>query len=244
MVKGKTSKGRQKIEIKPIENDQARQVCFSKRRQGLFKKASELSILCGAVVGTVVFSAVGRAFSFGHPSFDEVVNRFLNPAAPDVPALGSASNDNPQVADTVNKLNMEYLELEQSLESEKNRKERLLEATEKEMGEPFMQWLNANIMELGLDELQAFQKKLDDIHDIVKEKVNKVMVEGRQIPGSRPQPRMEIGSSSHSANPMASTAPSSSIALIDGFEVVNDPLLSRAHGVGGLGNFPNNQNHG
>ncbi|RCV10121.1 hypothetical protein SETIT_2G086800v2 [Setaria italica] len=246
MVKGQKSKGRQKIEIKPIENDQARQVCFSKRRQGLFKKASELSILCGAMVGTVVFSAIGRAFSFGHPSFDEVVNRFLNPVAPDVPAAGDASNDNvgPPVTDTVHKLNMEYLELEQSLESEKKRKERLQEATEKEMGEPMMQWLNANIMELGLDELQAFQKKLEEIHDIVKEKVNKVMVEGRQTPGSLPQPPMEMGSTSQSANPMASTAPSSSIALIDGFEAVNDPLLSGVHGVGGLGNVPNNQTHG
>ncbi|CAN6213565.1 unnamed protein product [Urochloa humidicola] len=246
MVKDrKSSKGRQKIEIKYIENDDARQVCFSKRRQGLFKKASELSILCGAVVGTVVFSQVGRSFSFGHPSIDEVINRFLNPANPDGPASGAPSHGNVgSVSDTVHALSMEYLELEQSLDSEKKRKERLEEATEKEMGGRLMQLLSANILELGPDELQEFEKKLEEIHLIVKEKVNKVMVEGRQTPGLLPQPHMEIGSTSQSANPLASAAPSSSIALIDGIEAVNDPLLSVIHGVGTLGNAPNNQNHG
>ncbi|KAG6518318.1 uncharacterized protein LOC122054891 [Zingiber officinale] len=41
--KRKTSMGRQKIEIKRIESEEARQVCFSKRRAGLFKRANELS---------------------------------------------------------------------------------------------------------------------------------------------------------------------------------------------------------
>ncbi|OEL15826.1 hypothetical protein BAE44_0023156 [Dichanthelium oligosanthes] len=189
MVKPNTSKGKKEVEIKRIENKKARQVCFSKRRQGLFKKASELSILCGAMVGTVVFSEAGsRSFSFGHPSIDDVVNRFLSPVTPDVPASGGASHDNGGlVTDTVHELNIEYLELEQSLESEKKRKERLQEAIEKEMGEPMMRWLNANILELGLDELQEFQKKLEEIDGIVKE-VNKALVEGRQTPGSHAVP--------------------------------------------------------
>ncbi|PAN10334.2 hypothetical protein PAHAL_2G087900 [Panicum hallii] len=246
MEKGsKKSKRRKKIEIKPIEKEGARQACFSKRRQGLFKKASELSILCGAMVAAVVFSASGRSFSFGHPSFDDVVNRFLNPVATDAPAPGGASHGNEgSVTDGVSKLNMEYLELEQSLEAEKKRKERLQEATEKEMGGRVMQWLNANIFELGLDELLEFQTKLEEIQAIVKEKVNEVMVEGRQTPRSLPQPPMEVASTSQSANPnpmASSSAPSSSIALIDGFQVNDDPLLSGGvvHGVGGLGNFPN-----
>ncbi|RLN34459.1 agamous-like MADS-box protein AGL29 [Panicum miliaceum] len=103
---------------------------------------------------------------------------------------------------------MEYLELEQSLEAEKKRKERLQEATEKEMGGRVMQWLNANVFELGLDELEEFQKKLEEIQAIVKEKVNEVMVEGRQAPRSLPQPPMEMASTSQSANPnpMASSS--------------------------------------
>ncbi|CAA6666567.1 unnamed protein product [Spirodela intermedia] len=40
--------GRRKIEIKRIENNEARHVTFSKRRTGLFKKLGELCIHCGA----------------------------------------------------------------------------------------------------------------------------------------------------------------------------------------------------
>ena len=39
----KTSRGRQKIEIKEIKEDSKRHVTFSKRRRGLFKKAAELN---------------------------------------------------------------------------------------------------------------------------------------------------------------------------------------------------------
>ncbi|KAK4340123.1 hypothetical protein RND71_041585 [Anisodus tanguticus] len=44
----KKTQGRRKIAIKPIDNQSGRHVTFSKRRLGLFKKASELCILTGA----------------------------------------------------------------------------------------------------------------------------------------------------------------------------------------------------
>uniref|UniRef100_A0A803L776 MADS-box domain-containing protein n=1 Tax=Chenopodium quinoa TaxID=63459 RepID=A0A803L776_CHEQI len=40
--------GRGKIEIKRIENPSNRQVTYSKRRHGIFKKAEEISVLCDA----------------------------------------------------------------------------------------------------------------------------------------------------------------------------------------------------
>ncbi|KAG0460962.1 hypothetical protein HPP92_020940 [Vanilla planifolia] len=52
----KTSRGRQRIEIKKIEKETARQVAFTKRRQGVMKKASELAALCGAEVVIVTIS--------------------------------------------------------------------------------------------------------------------------------------------------------------------------------------------
>lgn len=55
---------RERIAIRRIDNLAARQVTFSKRRRGLFKKAEELSILCDAEVGLVVFSATGKLFNF------------------------------------------------------------------------------------------------------------------------------------------------------------------------------------
>ncbi|XP_061348622.1 MADS-box protein SVP-like [Gastrolobium bilobum] len=55
---------RRKIKIKKIDNVTARQVTFSKRRRGIFKKAEELSVLCDAEVGLVIFSATGKLFEY------------------------------------------------------------------------------------------------------------------------------------------------------------------------------------
>ena len=62
--------GRGKIEIKRIDNATSRQVTFSKRRSGLFKKAKELAILCDAEVGLIVFSSTGRLYDFAGTRFD------------------------------------------------------------------------------------------------------------------------------------------------------------------------------
>lgn len=55
---------REKIKIKKIDNITARQVTFSKRRRGLFKKAEELSVLCDAEVALIIFSATGKLFEY------------------------------------------------------------------------------------------------------------------------------------------------------------------------------------
>lgn len=55
---------RQKIKIKRIDNSTARQVTFSKRRRGIFKKAEELSVLCDVEVGLIIFSATGKLYEF------------------------------------------------------------------------------------------------------------------------------------------------------------------------------------
>ncbi|KAG8047337.1 hypothetical protein GUJ93_ZPchr0008g12340 [Zizania palustris] len=68
--------GRGKIEIKRIDNSTSRQVTFSKRRSGLFKKARELSILCDAEVGLVVFSSSGRLYNFASTSMKSVIERY------------------------------------------------------------------------------------------------------------------------------------------------------------------------
>ncbi|EPS58809.1 hypothetical protein M569_16006, partial [Genlisea aurea] len=66
---------RQKIEIKKIDNVTARQVAFSKRRRGLFKKAHELSTLCDAEIGLVVFSSTGKLFDYASSSMPELIRR-------------------------------------------------------------------------------------------------------------------------------------------------------------------------
>lgn len=62
--------GRGKIEIKRIENTTNRQVTFCKRRNGLLKKAYELSVLCDAEVALVVFSSRGRLYEYANNRYD------------------------------------------------------------------------------------------------------------------------------------------------------------------------------
>ncbi|XP_009787785.1 agamous-like MADS-box protein AGL62 [Nicotiana tabacum] len=78
MVSKKT-KGRQKIAIKKIENKDDRFATFSKRRTGLYKKASNLVSQCDADIGIVLSSPAGKPFSFFHPTIDVVIARFQNP---------------------------------------------------------------------------------------------------------------------------------------------------------------------
>uniref|UniRef100_A0ACD5XVR4 Uncharacterized protein n=1 Tax=Avena sativa TaxID=4498 RepID=A0ACD5XVR4_AVESA len=60
--------GRGKVELKRIDNKISRQVTFAKRRNGLLKKAYELSVLCDAEVALIIFSTRGRVFEFSTSS--------------------------------------------------------------------------------------------------------------------------------------------------------------------------------
>ncbi|TKY69948.1 MADS-box protein SVP [Spatholobus suberectus] len=67
---------REKIQIKKIDNATARQVTFSKRRRGLFKKAEELSVLCDADVALIIFSSTGKLFEYSSSgSMREILER-------------------------------------------------------------------------------------------------------------------------------------------------------------------------
>ncbi|KAG4159889.1 hypothetical protein ERO13_D02G200900v2 [Gossypium hirsutum] len=66
---------RKRIQIKKIDNVAARQVTFSKRRRGLFKKAHELSVLCDAEIALIVFSATGKLFDYFSTSMEVIERR-------------------------------------------------------------------------------------------------------------------------------------------------------------------------
>ncbi|RWV92529.1 hypothetical protein BHE74_00019039 [Ensete ventricosum] len=83
----KTSKGKQKIELQKIADKNALFISFSKRKNGVFTKASDLSTLCGTDVAVVVFSPTGRAFSFGSPAVVPIMERFLSGCV--FPSFGS-----------------------------------------------------------------------------------------------------------------------------------------------------------
>ncbi|XP_072965416.1 agamous-like MADS-box protein MADS1 isoform X2 [Typha angustifolia] len=87
--------GRGKIEIKRIENTTNRQVTFCKRRNGLLKKAYELSVLCDAEVALVVFSSRGRLYEYANNSVKSTIERYKK-ACSDTSNSGLVSEANAQ----------------------------------------------------------------------------------------------------------------------------------------------------
>lgn len=123
----KKGKGRQKITMAKIENETNLQVTFSKRRGGVFKKASELSTLCGAESAVVVFSPGNKPHSFGHPNVETVANRFLHAGGGGAPGRANAADQlimaHSEAA--MHQRNQELVGTEAELEREKQRKKEL-----------------------------------------------------------------------------------------------------------------------
>ncbi|PHT43260.1 Agamous-like MADS-box protein AGL62 [Capsicum baccatum] len=120
-------KGRQRVYIVKMKNESSLQVTFSKRRAGIFKKASELCTLCGAEIAIVVFFPEKKVYSFGHPSVELLVDRFLGRNLP------PPNNDGRQNHLLMNhrnvvlrELNKEVMNMEEILQMEKAHGESIL----------------------------------------------------------------------------------------------------------------------
>ncbi|KAE8693497.1 MADS-box transcription factor 26 [Hibiscus syriacus] len=84
--------GRGRVAMKRIENPVHRQVTFCKRRAGLLKKAKELSVLCDAAIGLVIFSAHGKLYELATKgTMQELIERYGHytggPQLPDEPMV-------------------------------------------------------------------------------------------------------------------------------------------------------------
>ncbi|XVE55052.1 hypothetical protein DITRI_Ditri03aG0130300 [Diplodiscus trichospermus] len=68
---------RGRVQMKRIENPVHRQVTFCKRRAGLLKKAKELSVLCDAEIGVLIFSAHGKLHELASKgTMQELIERY------------------------------------------------------------------------------------------------------------------------------------------------------------------------
>ncbi|GLJ13146.1 hypothetical protein SUGI_0206220 [Cryptomeria japonica] len=67
---------RGKVHLKKIENPVHRRVTFSKRKGGLLKKAKEISTLCDAEVGLIIFSQTAKLYDFASPSMNRIIERY------------------------------------------------------------------------------------------------------------------------------------------------------------------------
>ncbi|PUZ60259.1 hypothetical protein GQ55_4G109300 [Panicum hallii var. hallii] len=164
--KRKKTLGRQKIEIKRIERGAARHVCFSKRRSGLFKKAAELAVLCGAHVAVVVFSGAEKPYSLGHPSVDAVVDRYLDPAS--APAPGG------QVVDqaVLEEFEREKERLDKAIAAEARRRE-ALDAAARAAGVPD----SDDVGRAGMPDLLATLAALERVQAEATQRMHEAIVE-------------------------------------------------------------------
>ncbi|KAL8038034.1 hypothetical protein ABFX02_11G077100 [Erythranthe guttata] len=72
--------GRKKLPMRRIENPTSRQATYAKRKDGIFKKANELSILCDTDVALIMFSPTGRLTSFSSTGsrVEDIFLRFVD----------------------------------------------------------------------------------------------------------------------------------------------------------------------
>nr|ABJ96364.1 dam3 [Prunus persica] len=129
---------RKKIKIKKIDYLPARQVTFSKRRRGIFKKAAELSVLCESKVAVVIFSATGKLFDYSSSSIKDVIERYK------AHTNGVEKSDKPSVE----------LQLE-------NENQIGLSKELKEKSHQLRQMKAEDLEELNFDELQKLEQLVD-----------------------------------------------------------------------------------
>lgn len=77
--------GRNKISIEKISSERNRQATFTKRKNGLMKKAMELSILCGCDIALIVFSSTNKLFQYASTDMDKLLLKYTDYEEPHKP---------------------------------------------------------------------------------------------------------------------------------------------------------------
>lgn len=151
---------REKIQIKKIDNVTARQVTFSKRRRGLFKKAEELAVLCDADVGLIIFSSTGKLFEYSSSSMKEILGKHN---------LHSKNLD---------KLGQPCLELQLVEDGNHSR----LRKEVAERSQQLRQMRGEELQGLSVQELQQLEKSLEvGLSRVIEKKGEKIMKEISQL---------------------------------------------------------------
>ncbi|XP_047965015.1 MADS-box protein GGM13-like [Salvia hispanica] len=68
--------GRKKLTMRRIENPTSRQLTYTKRKEGIIKKAGELAVLCDTDVALIMFSPSGRLAS--NKRIEDILLRFVD----------------------------------------------------------------------------------------------------------------------------------------------------------------------
>ncbi|XP_057819914.1 truncated transcription factor CAULIFLOWER D isoform X2 [Cryptomeria japonica] len=125
---------RGKVHLKKIQNPVNRRVTFSKRKGGLLKKAKELSVLCDAEIGLIIFSPTGKLYESAKP---RIIGKYQKGYA--------STEDKPKIPDNIEMLRLEV----------ENMRKRItyLEKTYKNM-------IGEDLKSLNFKELQCLEKQM------------------------------------------------------------------------------------
>ncbi|XP_043722433.1 agamous-like MADS-box protein AGL12 [Telopea speciosissima] len=106
---------RGKVQLKRIENPVHRQVTFCKRRAGFLKKAKELSILCDAEIGIMIFSTHGKLYELSTKgSMEQMIERYMKSTR--AAQIGeSETKFNLELQEEINNLKQEIQQLQKGL---------------------------------------------------------------------------------------------------------------------------------
>ncbi|KAA3454403.1 MADS-box protein CMB1-like [Gossypium australe] len=154
--------GRGRVELKRIENKINRQVTFAKRRNGLLKKAYELSVLCDAEVALIVFSNRGKLYEFcSSPSMTKTLEKYQK-------CSYSTLDNSRSISETQNSY-QEYLKLKARVEVLQRSQRNLLgedlgPLDAKELDQLEHQ-LEASLKQIRSTKVQAMLDQLNDLHN-------------------------------------------------------------------------------
>ncbi|KAL9234987.1 hypothetical protein vseg_009794 [Gypsophila vaccaria] len=180
------NKGKRKIPIETITNKTKKQVTFSKRRGGLNKKGSELCCLCDANIAIITFSGAGKLFCFGHPSVEDVVQRYIgnnNTHSTRNNANSFSDNrDNNSRVGQIDSLAKHYkgilgqIEVEKRASSSNNNVNNSNNNWSYYYGNNINGrfWLDDNIDEMGLVELERYKVALESLRNQVAIRVDEI----------------------------------------------------------------------
>ncbi|XP_009589591.1 agamous-like MADS-box protein MADS2 isoform X2 [Nicotiana tabacum] len=162
--------GRGRVELKKIENKINRQVTFAKRRNGLLKKAYELSVLCEAEVALIIFSTRGKLYEFSSTSNTlKTLERYQKCSYGTLEVKQSGRDSNEE------KFYREYLKLKAKYESLQRYQRHLLgdelgplnidelEHLELQL-DTSLKHIKSTRTQLMLDQLTDLQTKLEEIY--------------------------------------------------------------------------------
>jgi hypothetical protein len=77
--------GRNKIVIQRISNERNRQATFTKRKNGLIKKAMELSILCDCEIALIIFNSNNKLYQYSSTDMDKILLKYTDYNEPHSP---------------------------------------------------------------------------------------------------------------------------------------------------------------